>query len=170
MQNQPTRGYVLETGAKGERQATRALVSGNEATKAAINKYIMEDLGYAAEYNSRGIVSITANVETKPAWEMRNEGIREMEIVINRSVCEGADADKFLQIGCLNVVPLLLPKGYQLTVWYLGEKGGRKPGEDSYGAQGTRKVEKMKPGRRPAANPEITIGCRMEKTEVRQCE
>ncbi|MFJ5885628.1 polymorphic toxin-type HINT domain-containing protein [Kitasatospora cineracea] len=124
VQNHPTRGYVLETGTKGERQATRALVSGNEATKVAINKYIMEDLGCAAEYNSRGIVSITANVETKPAWEMRNEGIREMEIVVNRSVCEGADAAKFLQVGCPNVAPLLLPKGYQLTIWYLDEKGG----------------------------------------------
>ncbi|MFF0443315.1 DddA-like double-stranded DNA deaminase toxin [Kitasatospora sp. NPDC004614] len=73
--------------------------------------------------NARGIVSITADVETKLAWEMRNEGIREMEIVINGSVCEGTDATKFLQVGCLNVAPLPLPEGYQLTVWHLDEKG-----------------------------------------------
>ncbi|MFF2631202.1 DddA-like double-stranded DNA deaminase toxin [Kitasatospora griseola] len=114
---QPTRGFVLEAGAKGERKATRALVSGNEETKAAINKYFKEELGYT------GNLSITADVETKLAWDMRNKGIREMEIVINRSVCGGENPDGSPQVGCLNVVPKILPVGYRLVVWYLDEKG-----------------------------------------------
>jgi hypothetical protein len=51
-----------------------------------------------------------SDVEMKLAAHMRNNGIKSATLVINYVPCEGA-------MGCDTLVPVILPKGYTLTVY-----------------------------------------------------
>ncbi|WP_052391606.1 DddA-like double-stranded DNA deaminase toxin [Streptomyces sp. NRRL B-24484] len=106
-----TRGFILTPQADGSMEEGVALVSGYNGDKDAINSYFV----------SLGVpdgLSIVADVEVKLAWKMRNKGVENLEIVINKPAgpCTGL-------YSCTAAVPAILPEGYTLTVWYKDEFG-----------------------------------------------
>jgi hypothetical protein len=70
-----------------------------------------------AELGMRQELSITADVEMKAAARMRDRGVRRVTLVINNVVCRG-------RLSCDRFLPVLLPDGYELTVY--GTDGFRK--------------------------------------------
>jgi hypothetical protein len=78
-----------------------------------------------AETGMHQDLAITADVEMKAAARMRDRGVRRVTLVINNVVCEG-------RLSCDRLLPVLLPDGYELTVYGVDGfkktyRGGRSP-------------------------------------------
>jgi len=66
--------------------------------------------------NGMGQTVIGSHVETKVAVHMRQEGIRDVTVVINHQPCEGP-------LGCDTLLPRVLPEGSTLTVYGTAQDG-----------------------------------------------
>lgn len=62
------------------------------------------------DMKSRHVPQRASDVEMKLAAHMRNNGIRSAVLVINHTPCPGP-------MGCDALLPVILPKGYTLTVY-----------------------------------------------------
>jgi SCP1.201-like deaminase len=79
------------------------IISGRDADQARVAAIL-------AEMGEDKDLTITADVEMKVAARMRDQGVRRASLVINHAVCKG-------EYGCDRFLPILLPKGYELTVY-----------------------------------------------------
>jgi hypothetical protein len=68
------------------------------------------------QQNGMGQTVIGSHVETKVAVYMRQEGIRDVTVVINHQPCEGP-------LGCDTLLPRVLPEGSTLTVYGTAQDG-----------------------------------------------
>jgi hypothetical protein len=65
---------------------------------------------FEEEIKSRRTPTVVTDVETKLAVHMRKRHIRSAVLVINNIPCSGA-------MGCAEIVPVVLPPGYTMTVY-----------------------------------------------------
>jgi type IV secretory pathway VirB10-like protein len=99
MTGQKTHGrWVDEDGQAHE------IVSGKDADAAEAAQLLREK-----GIPQRGDVTTTADVEQKIAARMVREGRKHVEVVLNNRPCRGV-------FGCDTLLPVILPKGYSLTV------------------------------------------------------
>lgn len=66
--------------------------------------------------NQRAAVRLARHLEVKFAVRMREQGLREETIVIDRPVCGLGPTDSTLPFTCDKLLPRFLPPGAQLTV------------------------------------------------------
>ncbi|GGM45059.1 hypothetical protein GCM10012275_15140 [Longimycelium tulufanense] len=93
--------------------ATRSMVSGRDADANHAAKLL-------ADRGMKRTPMAVDHVETKVAARMARDGIREATIVINNKTCESRGPWGY---GCKDLLPLILPAGYRLTVWDYDEHG-----------------------------------------------
>ncbi|GAA2696367.1 MULTISPECIES: DddA-like double-stranded DNA deaminase toxin [Actinosynnema] len=97
-----------------------SLVSGEEPDAKAVDVALRE-----TGYWPRGVLWVTTHVEMKLAVHMRTANIRHATLVINSVPCAEV-------LGCKNLIGVLLPAGYSLTVHGTGGyrhtfTGGQEP-------------------------------------------
>ncbi|CCH28933.1 DddA-like double-stranded DNA deaminase toxin [Actinosynnema sp. NPDC047251] len=102
------------------RGPVRAQVSGDGPDARMVHDALREE-----GYPHSGAPIVTTHVEMKIAGQMRRDGIREATLVIDNVPCAKL-------LGCENLIGVVLPAGYSLTVHGTGGyrrtfKGGQKP-------------------------------------------
>ncbi|MCR3746113.1 DddA-like double-stranded DNA deaminase toxin [Lentzea californiensis] len=100
-------------------EEARSVVSGEDAESAEV-WHVLKD----TQFPEKGPPITITHVETKLAVRMRRENIRHASVVINYTPCR-------MKWGCDNLLPVLLPEGYTLTVYGPNYRktftGGKRP-------------------------------------------
>jgi hypothetical protein len=95
------------------------MISGDAATNKAINDFLIERGVPMPGRTGKGPHPSISHVETKYAWQIRNE-LKEQHSVVVINNPNGVCSDMY---NCHQSVQAILPKDWTMTVWYPSGSG-----------------------------------------------